>query len=82
VGIVFIFVSYPFKIKHCTEYHNVSPDIKQFCEAHYKEEAATQSLRPTHQTEDKVGGRIEITTMGKYAELTASMNNSVSWVRE
>jgi hypothetical protein len=35
-------------------------------------EAATQSLRPTHQTEDKVGNGTEIATMGQYARLTTS----------
>jgi hypothetical protein len=58
-------------MKHC-EYHNVSHGINQFCQAHNKEKAATQSLKTTHQTEDKVGGRIQITTMEKYAELTTS----------
>jgi hypothetical protein len=35
-------------------------------------EAATQSLTPTHQAEDKVGCRMEISTMGKYMELATS----------
>jgi hypothetical protein len=34
--------------------------------------AATQSLTPTQQAEDKVSCRMEISTMGKYMELTTS----------